>query len=164
MNQKQIMDQAEQFVLHTYNRFPVSIDRGEGVRAVDSDGGSYLDFMAGIGVFGLSRALYAVVSVYVTTKVSDYIVDGMHFSKVMIIISSEYAEISRRILQEVKRGVTGIPARGMYSNSELQMIYCVVSKREITLVKDIVEECDPRAFSTISDVREVLGEGFTREG
>ena len=53
MNQKQIMDQAEQFVLHTYNRFPVSIDRGEGVRAVDSDGGSYLDFMAGIGVFAL---------------------------------------------------------------------------------------------------------------
>ena len=119
--------------------------------------------MIGVGVFGLSRALYAVVSVYAMTKCCDYIVDGLHFGKALFIISPAYEKIAARILEEMDRGVTSLSARGMYSGTDTQMIFCVVSRREITRVKDIVLECDPHAFTIITDVREVLGEGFSEE-
>ena len=53
MNQKEITEKVEQYVLHTYNRFPVAIDRGEGLYAYDTEGNKYLDFMAGIAVYAL---------------------------------------------------------------------------------------------------------------
>ena len=58
------------------------------------------------------------------------------------------------------RGVTGIAARGMYSNNDKKMLLCVVSKKEIVKLVDIIAQIDPRAFVIVSDVREVLGEGF----
>ena len=58
------------------------------------------------------------------------------------------------------RGVTGLSATGMYSKEEKQMIYCVVSKKEISQLKELVRRFDKRAFVTVSDAREVLGEGF----
>ena len=119
--------------------------------------------MIGVGVFGLSRALYAVVSVYAMTRCCDYIVDGLHFGKALFILSPQYEKIASRIMEEMDRGVTSLSARGMYSGTDTQMIYCVVSRREITKVKDIVLECDPHAFTIITDVREILGEGFTEE-
>ena len=63
-------------------------------------------------------------------------------------------------MQRLNRGVTGLQAKGMYSGTEKCMLYCVVSRKEIVTLKEIVVEIDPNAFIIVSDAREVLGEGF----
>lgn len=116
--------------------------------------------LAGIISFGVMKALYAIIAVYITTKVSDGILEGLKFAKMAYIISDHYNEIARQILKELDRGVTGISATGMYSNSEKKMLFCVVSKKEIVELTDIVSRIDPKAFIIVSDAREVTGEGF----
>ena len=63
-------------------------------------------------------------------------------------------------MTELERGVTGLHAKGMYTNEEKCMLYCIVSQKEIVVLKDIVNDTDPSAFVIVSEVREVLGEGF----
>ncbi len=114
----------------------------------------------GIFVFGLEKALYAIISVYIVNKVSDSILEGIKFAKMAYIISDKYQEIADEILTVVDRGVTGIYARGMYSDAERKMLFCVVSKKEMVMVLDIVNKKDPLAFVVVCDAREVKGEGF----
>ena len=63
-------------------------------------------------------------------------------------------------MTDLKRGVTGINARGMYSGEDKLMLFCVVNKKQIVLLKKKVDEIDPDAFVIVSDAREVHGEGF----
>ncbi len=114
----------------------------------------------GVFVFGINKALYAIISVYIVSKVSDSIMDGMKFAKMAYIISEHYMEISDRILNVIDRGVTGLNATGMYSNQDKKVLFCVAPKKEMVEVLDIVRRIDPRAFVIVSDVREVMGEGF----
>ena len=76
------------------------------------------------------------------------------------IISDSSREISDVIMERLDRGVTGIQAEGMYSGDDKKMLCCVVSKKEISQIKEIVREIDLRAFVIVNDAREVLGEGF----
>lgn len=119
-------------------------------------------FVIAVGaiVFGLGNALYAIIAVYITSKVSDAILEGMKYAKMAYIISDQYVEISDVIMHQIARGVTSISATGMYSNKEKKMLFCVVSKKEIVKIIEIAQRIDPRAFVIISDVREVMGEGF----
>lgn len=121
------------------------------------DGGIVL---LGVWVFGLQKALYAIIAVFIVTKVSDGIIEGLKFSKQAYIITNRPSEIAAMIMEEIDRGVTGISARGMYSGEEKTMLYCVVGKKEIVLLKERVDEIDPNAFVIVSDAREVHGEGF----
>lgn len=116
--------------------------------------------LIGLFVFGIRPTLYAVVAIFVTTKVSDAFLDGFHYSKAAYIITEQYEAVAQRIMLELDRGVTGLDARGMYTHREQCMLYCVVSKKEMVAVKEIANEIDPNAFMIVSDVREVLGEGF----
>ncbi len=116
--------------------------------------------LCGLYVFGMKAVLYAIVAIYVTTKVSDMLMEGFKFSKVAYIITDSYEEVAATILREMDRGVTALKAKGMYSGEEKCMLYCVVSKKEIVNVKDIVAAIDPNAFVIVSDATEVLGEGF----
>lgn len=111
-------------------------------------------------VFGLGNALYAIIAVFITTKVSDSILEGLKFSKMAYIISEDYAEIARAIMHQMDRGVTGVNATGMYSNKDKKMLFCVVSNKEIVKIIEIAQKIDPRSFVIVSDVREVMGEGF----
>ncbi len=116
--------------------------------------------LCGLYVFGLRAALYAIVAIFITTKVSDTLMEGFKFSKAAFIITDHYELVAKRILQELDRGVTGLLAKGMYSGADKCVLYCVVSQKEIVQVKEIVAETDPEAFVIVSDAREVLGEGF----
>lgn len=116
--------------------------------------------LCGFYVFGIRAALYAIVAIFITSKVSDTLMEGFKFSKAAYIISDEYEQVAKRILDDMDRGVTGLMARGMYSGEDKCMLYCVVSKKEIVRVKEIVADVDPKAFVIVSDAREVLGEGF----
>lgn len=115
---------------------------------------------AGVISFGLTKALYAIIAVYVTSKVSDGILEGLKFAKTAFVISDKYEEIAQEIMKVLDRGVTGISATGMYSNDTKKMLFCVVSKKEIVQLTDIVARIDKKAFIIVSEAREVLGEGF----
>lgn len=116
--------------------------------------------LVGAAVFGIRPALYALIAIYGLARVSDGMLEGLKFSKMVFIISDYCEPIASAIMEEMSRGVTGLDARGMYSKEKRQMIYCVVSKKEISQLKDLVREHDKKAFVIVSDVREVLGEGF----
>lgn len=110
--------------------------------------------------FGLGHALYAIISVFVVAKVSDGILEGLKFAKMAYIISDAYGEIADSILHQMDRGVTGVSATGMFSNKDKKMLFCVVSKKEIVKIVEIAQRIDPKSFVIVSDVREVMGEGF----
>lgn len=111
-------------------------------------------------VFGIEQTLFAVISVFIAAKVTDAILGSCKFAKLALVISDRSEEIAKEVLEDMERGVTGIYAKGMYSGEEKKILFCVVSKKEIVQVKDIVHQYDPRAFLIVSDVREALGEGF----
>ena len=116
--------------------------------------------IAGLYVFGLRSTLYAVVSIFVSTKVSDGFLEGFKNSKAALIITNHYKEVAARVMDELGRGVTGMDAKGLYTQDYKCVLYCVVSRKEIVQLKEIVNDVDPDAFVIVSDVREVLGEGF----
>lgn len=114
----------------------------------------------GAVVFGIENAMYAILVVYIVSKISDGMLEGLKFAKMAHIISDKADEIAEVILQDVDRGVTGIKVQGMYSKTEKKMLMCVVTKKEIVELMDIVHKIDPSAFVIVNDVREVMGEGF----
>lgn len=116
--------------------------------------------ITGLYVFGLRSTLYAVVSIFVMTKVSDAFLEGFKNSKAALIITNHHREVAQRLMDELDRGVTGLEAKGMYTNNYKCVLYCVVSRKEIVQLKEIVNDEDPDAFVIVSDAREVLGEGF----
>ena len=116
--------------------------------------------LAGAAVFGVHYALYAIIAVFIVGKVSDAMVEGWKFAKQAYIISEKYEEIAARLMAELDRGVTNIYAKGMYSEQDRPILFCVVSRKEIVRLKQIAAQTDPRAFVIVSDAREVLGEGF----
>lgn len=116
--------------------------------------------ITGAVVFGLYVSFYAVIAVFVTSSVMDYILSGGKACKQVLVISPEYKEISRRVFAEMQRGATLIEAKGMYSNNSRPMLLCVVAKKEIAKLTGLVKNVDKNAFVIISEIREVFGEGF----
>lgn len=116
--------------------------------------------LVGMYVFGGERALYAIIAVYLVTKVSDGIIEGLKFSKSVYIITEKPDEVSRMVMEDLDRGITGISAKGMYSGQDKLMLFCVVGKKELVHLKEMIDEIDPNAFVIVGDAREVHGEGF----
>lgn len=116
--------------------------------------------LIGMYVFGIRKGLYAIIAVYLVTKVSDGLIEGLKFSKAVHIITDKPEEVAQMIIHDMDRGVTGISAKGMYSGQEKLMLYCVVGKKELVQLKDNIDEIDPKAFVIVGDAREVHGEGF----
>lgn len=116
--------------------------------------------IGGVAVFGINESLYAAIAIFITAKMSDGILEGLKFSKMAYIISDKADEIAAGIMQQLDRGVTALQATGMYSGKDKKLLLCVVSKKEIAAVLDIVNQTDKAAFVIVSDAREVMGEGF----
>lgn len=116
--------------------------------------------IVGLYFFGIQKVMYAIISIFLVTKVTDGMIEGLKFAKGAYIITENYKEVSRALLDDLDRGVTGIHVKGMYSNEEKMMLFCVVGQTQIVALKELVYAMDPNAFIIVSDVREVLGEGF----
>ncbi|HEY5516716.1 MAG TPA: YitT family protein [Coriobacteriia bacterium] len=110
--------------------------------------------------FGPELALYGAVAVFVTTTTIDVVQEGLSTEKAAWVFSRASDQIGAAILVELGRGATAFAARGMYSGEDRDVIFCVVSRRELDDLKHIVHTLDPDAFVVISDVHEALGEGF----
>lgn len=104
--------------------------------------------------------LYSWLVIYISGKAIDVTLEGMNYHKALFIISSKHEEIKQKILVDLERGGTLFSARGMYSNEEKQIIYTVVSRREVAILEQFISQVDPDAFITIMDTSEILGEGF----
>ncbi|EHB64434.1 MULTISPECIES: YitT family protein [Paenibacillus] len=111
----------------------------------------------------LERILYTLVAVFIASKVIDFIQEGAYAAKAFTIISDQAEKIADRITVDMERGVTLIPAIGVYSQEAKHIIYCVVSRQEIRRLSGIVKSVDPQAFMIINDVNDVHGEGFKEE-
>lgn len=116
--------------------------------------------IAGAVMFGIRAAIYAVIAVFVASKVMDGIAEGLKFAKLAFVISDEYQAISDEVMQKLERGNTIIDARGMYRKENRKMLMCVMSKKEIGVFLSIIAKHDQKAFVIVTDAKEVLGEGF----
>ena len=114
---------------------------------------------AGI-VFEPQAALYALVALYVSTRVMDTVVVGFDTARAFYIISDQHIEIARRILDELSRGATILNGRGAYSGLERNVLLCVVKRLQVTQLKRIIASVDPTAFMIVTHAHEVIGDGF----
>jgi uncharacterized membrane-anchored protein YitT (DUF2179 family) len=110
--------------------------------------------------FGPELALYGAVAVFVSTTTIDVVQEGLSTEKAAFVFSKHNDRIGPAILAELGRGATGFAARGLYTGDQQEVIFCVVSRRELDDLKNIIVALDPEAFLVISDVHEALGEGF----
>ncbi|TDL82596.1 YitT family protein [Peribacillus frigoritolerans] len=107
------------------------------------------------------EAMYTLVAVFIAAKVIDFMQEGAYAAKGATIISERNGEIADRIMQEMDRGVTILKGQGSFSKMDRNVLYCVVGKNEIVRLKMVITSVDPHAFVAVSDVHDVLGEGFT---
>ncbi len=104
--------------------------------------------------------LYSAITIFLVFKIIDILFEGVYFTKLIFIVSDKNEEISKLIERKVKRGVTGIYGKGMYTNSEKLVLMCAISRRDLSEIKTIIKKIDPEAFLIVTNSREVLGEGF----
>jgi uncharacterized membrane-anchored protein YitT (DUF2179 family) len=117
--------------------------------------------LVGLAVFrDWKIPLYSWIVIFITGKVIDVVLEGVSHDKSVFIISDKYEEIREKIIHNLDRGGTFIDGKGMYNNADRRMIHTVVSRRELGLLEEYIHEIDPKAFLTITDATEILGEGF----
>ncbi len=122
------------------------------------DGGVVV--FAAIAFSSILLGLYAIVTLYVSSKVVDAILEGVNFAKVVLIISEKSEEIADRILTDLDRGVTALHGKGLYTRNEKEVLLCVIQRGQLPALKEIAKKIDEKAFIILTDIREVLGEGF----
>jgi uncharacterized membrane-anchored protein YitT (DUF2179 family) len=110
--------------------------------------------------YGWDLALYALVALYVSGLAAELATEGSAVVRTATIITSEPEAVSAAILRDLQRGVTMWPGTGMYTGQPRRILFCAVSRAEISQVKAIIHECDPAAFVVIGQAHEALGEGF----
>jgi uncharacterized membrane-anchored protein YitT (DUF2179 family) len=108
-------------------------------------------------LFSLESALYTLIYMYVSSRIVEVVLTGLSQRKAVIIISPKWDEISQKILNEIVRGVTFIKGQGAYSGKDENILYTVVTFRELPRVKDIIRETDPDAFVVVHETLEVMG-------
>lgn len=110
--------------------------------------------------FNWEIPLYSLIVIYITGKVIDVVLEGVSYQKTLFIISDKHEEIARKILVDLNRGGTYLSGRGMYNNSEKNVIFVNVSRRELAILQDFIHQIDPKAFITVINASEILGLGF----
>ena len=119
--------------------------------------------MAGL-LFGLDRALYSLLTYFITSKIIDMVENGMEQGKAVMIITDEGRHIADALYTQLGRTCTLMDGRGLISGQKV-VLYCVITRIEIPAVKKIIHEMDGSAFVTITDVSEIIGQHIkqTRE-
>lgn len=111
-------------------------------------------------VFSAELALYALIAVFITSRVIDIVQEGVGYGRAAFIISDHDQEIAQAIIKRLDRGATFFDGRGAYSLKKKGILLTVVNRSEVTRLKVLVSEIDPAAFVIMTNVNEVLGEGF----
>lgn len=115
--------------------------------------------VAGI-VFGPELALYGLLTVFMSVKVVDSVLEGMSVYRTVMILSKHADEIGWAIIEDLRRGVTCLSGYGVYSGQQTNVLLTAVRRGEVPLLRQIIHEYDPDAFVIIGDARQVMGKGF----
>lgn len=118
--------------------------------------------LTGLVFRDIQSALYSGVTVFLTGKVIDAVVYRFDYSKVVLIISPQYEAIARAIGERLDRGATFLHGEGSYSHRETKVVLAAVKRQQITELKELVMELDPKAFLIVQEAHQVLGDGFAR--
>lgn len=116
---------------------------------------------ASLFFFDLKIALYTFVSMWVSGRVTDFVIEGLDRKKSVIIISQKNTDIAERILKDIHRGVTYLQGEGGFTGNDKLVINTVVNNFENAKIREIVSDIDPKAFMYITEAIEVSGRGFT---
>lgn len=111
-------------------------------------------------IIGAQSLMLTIVMLYIGTKTMDFIIEGLNPKKAVMIISAQQDKIAEKVITVMDRGVTVLSGHGYYTKTPKEVLYIVISKQEVSVLKKIVKAADPNAFITIHDVRDVFGEGF----
>jgi len=114
-------------------------------------------------IFNLELALFAMISIYVTSKVIDFVQLQTSPTKLVLIITENEAKIQQIIREEIDRGLTKVKSLGGYTNRERTMIFCVVEQSEAVYLKKVLQEQEPTSFVVFLNASEIIGRGFSRE-
>ncbi len=110
--------------------------------------------------YSWTNALYAIIMLFISGLAAEVTSEGPNVVRTAIIITNQADKVSHAILTDLERGVTAINATGVYTGTERAMLYCVITRSEVSVLKSLVLEADPGAFIVIGQANEVLGEGF----
>jgi uncharacterized membrane-anchored protein YitT (DUF2179 family) len=115
---------------------------------------------AGLSFRRIEYALYGYGALFLSTRVIDFVLEGWSYARALLIITDKPDVVVGAITGDLGRGATRLHGQGGFTGAERDVIYCVVTKREVQLIKRYIQGIDPKAFVVITDVFEVLGEGF----
>lgn len=124
-----------------------------------------IDFfvIAGFGItFNPTKAMYSLIALFISARAIDVVQEGTAFARAFTIITSEPELVGERIMKEIGRGVTRLGGQGAYTGQSRPLLYVVVLRSEVTRVKALIYEADPKAFVSVATVHEVVGEGFRK--
>jgi len=110
--------------------------------------------------FGWERALYGLIVIYVSGLTAELVSEGNNILRTAFIVTNRPDQICQSICSVLERGVTILPGTGAYTDQSRPVLYCVLTRAEINILKSIVHEADPAAFMVIGQANEALGEGF----
>lgn len=139
-------------IIHKYTNLTV----GTSILIVDF----FIISFAGFAFRDVNLALYGFISLYFSSKVLDVLLDGFDYARSFYIISDKQTEIIEAITKEMGRGGTEILGNGFYTRQERNILFTVVTRKEVATLRQIVRQIDPSSFVIIANVHEVLGEGF----
>lgn len=139
-------------ILTKYTRIPI----GQSLMITDA-----FIVIVGLLAFGdWTIPLYSLIVIYITGKVIDVVMQGFSYEKTLFIISEKYKEIGERIMVDLNRGGTYLEGKGMFREEEKKIIFVNVTRREVAVLQEYIYQIDPKAFVTMIDAAEILGEGF----
>ena len=118
--------------------------------------------LTGLVFHDVSKALYTGITVFLCGQVIDAVVYRFDYSKVALIISSEYEAIAREIGLKLDRGATFLHGEGTFSHQQTKVVLTAVKKQQIAELKELVTQLDPKAFIIVQEAHQVLGDGFSR--
>lgn len=139
-------------ILHEYLRLPLGLSTG----LVDA-----VVILLALITFDSETVMYSLIALFIVSRTIDLTQVGLSRAKNVLIISDQPAEIRQEILHTLERGVTNLGIKGGYGKKDLEMLMCVISEREFTVLKDTILKADPDAFVVVMPASEVLGRGFT---
>lgn len=116
--------------------------------------------LTSLTVIPIDKVLVTIISLYIGTKVMEFVIEGLNTKKAMTIISSKPDEVAQVIDEKIGRGLTILNGRGYFSREEKDILYVVISKTQVSRAKRLIRKVDEQAFLVIHDVRDVYGNGF----
>ena len=108
----------------------------------------------------MERVLYTLIYFFINAYVVNLVVIGLSQRKAVMIISPQWKEISRQIIEKLQRGVTMVQGEGGYSGQQLHILYSVITLTELSRFKEMVRKIDPNAFVVVTETLEVMGKGI----